>query len=248
MLFFWTTTIFRWQREAREYPCARVFHADEERRTLTSIAYRKHWVAMSLHLQKEGSLFSMILVQGERVFAHFDILSTQCAQSDAGCVERGKLPRCKLRDVPRSIHLHEAGCWRRDNGRICAARPTISHCPLSSCCSRFQWFPSASFTSPPCGGSALQILGVLTSPIINRELEYVARKTTTSLLHFVYSLPRTNLVLTSLLIEGNIGRVRRSANTEGTRIIIRSGGGDIFSSRDSSTKIRRRNANISFAV
>lgn len=86
-------------------------------------------------------------------------------------------------------------CWRRDNGRICVARPTKSHCPLSSCCSRFQWFPSASFTSPPCGGSALQILGVLTSPIISRELEYVARKTTTSLLHFVYSLPRTNLVV-----------------------------------------------------
>lgn len=186
----------------------------------------------------------MILVQGERVFAYFDILPTQCAQSDAGCVERRKLPRCKLRDVPRSIHLHEAGAgdatmdvfaWLGLQNRI------VHFPPVARVSSDFLLL-----FSPLLLVAALHCRSLVYSHLpssagnSSTSRGKQRRRCCTSFTHY--------LVLTSLLIEGNIGRVRRFANTEGTRIIIRSRGGDIFSSRDSSTKLRRRNANISFVV
>ncbi|KAK1123101.1 hypothetical protein K0M31_008734 [Melipona bicolor] len=101
----------------------------------------------------------------------------------ASCAERRKLPRCELGDAARSIHSRETGARDATMDRVCAAKPTKSHCPLSSCCSRFQRFPplvSFFFALHRRGPGTTDPACTHPSPVTSsRELEYVARKTTT---------------------------------------------------------------------
>ena len=145
---------------------------------------------MSLHFggERGNCLFSTILARGERVFAHLgDSFGTMRPRCGASCAERRKLPRCELGDASRSIHSRETG--RRDNAPVFARlglQNRIVHFPpVARVSSDFLLlFLSSTRSTPSWHWHYRSFLPVYYSPIApspaaGRDLEYVARKTTT---------------------------------------------------------------------